>query len=148
MLAHWPVQIRLISPAAPFLAGADLVVAADCVPVAHPTFQRDFVKDKVVMIGCPKFDDLQDYVQRFARIFSSASVRSVAVAVMEVPCCQSLPIAVLQGLRLAGSSLTVDKIVVGTSGEIVGREALQPDALIPEARGCGGGGRRGPVPPA
>ena len=35
-LSHWPVQIRLVPAQAPFLKNADLLVAADCVPVAYP----------------------------------------------------------------------------------------------------------------
>ena len=54
-LSHWPVQIMLVPPTAPFLKGADLLVLADCVPVAFPTVHRDFLKGKAVMMGCPKF---------------------------------------------------------------------------------------------
>jgi NAD-dependent dihydropyrimidine dehydrogenase PreA subunit len=57
-LSHWPVQIRLVSAQAPFLQNADLLVAADCVPVAYPHFHRDFLADRVIMMGCPKFDDV------------------------------------------------------------------------------------------
>ncbi len=57
-LSHWPVQIRLVPATAPFLQGADLLVAADCTPVAYPNFHQDFLQDKAVMIGCPKFDDV------------------------------------------------------------------------------------------
>ena len=38
-LSHWPIQINLIQPSAPFLKGADLLVAADCVPAAFAGFQ-------------------------------------------------------------------------------------------------------------
>jgi NAD-dependent dihydropyrimidine dehydrogenase PreA subunit len=62
-LSHWPVQIRLVPAQAPFLKNADLLVAADCVPVAYPHFHRDFLADRVVMMGCPKFDDVNGYVQ-------------------------------------------------------------------------------------
>jgi len=41
-LSHWPVQIRLVPPTAPFLKGANLLVAADCAPVAYANFHRDF----------------------------------------------------------------------------------------------------------
>ena len=63
-LSHWPVQIMLVPPTAPFLMGADLLVLADCVPVAFPTVHRDFIKGKAVMMGCPKLDNAQVPIQQ------------------------------------------------------------------------------------
>ncbi len=117
-LAHWPVQIRLVPPQAPFLQDARLVIAADCVPVALPGFHREFVSGSAVMIGCPKFDDLEAYARRFTEIFSTARVRSVTVVVMEVPCCQSLPVAVRRGMEIAGSKAPLEIVVVGVDGEV------------------------------
>ena len=70
------MQIRLVPPTAPFLKGADLLVAADCTPLAYPNFHRDFLQGKVVMVGCPKFDDAQAYVQKFADIFNTAGIKA------------------------------------------------------------------------
>ena len=123
-LSHWPVQIRLVPPTAPFLKGADLLVAADCTPVAYPNFHEDFLKGKVVMVGCPKFDDVQDYIQKFADIFSTADIKSITVAVMEVPCCQGLPIIVEKGMEMAGKRIPMEKVVIGARGEVLGRERL------------------------
>ena len=124
-LSHWPVQIRLIAPTAPFLDDARLVVAADCVPVALPGFHREFVAGSAVMIGCPKFDDLEAYTQRFTELFSTARVRSVTVVVMEVPCCRSLPTAVRRGIEAAGASVPLEVVVVGVDGEIRQRTVVQ-----------------------
>ena len=74
-LSHWPVQIRLVPPTAPFLKGRSLLVAADCTPVACPDFHRDFLKDRAVLIGCPKFDDTDEYVAKFRDIFLTAGVK-------------------------------------------------------------------------
>jgi len=123
-LSHWPVQIALVPPHAPFLRGADLLVAADCVPVAVPNFHAAFLDGRAVMIGCPKFDDLAAYAQRFAALFAQSGVKSVSVAVMEVPCCQSLPEAVRRGRDAAGSDVAIEKVVVGVDGQIVSRTAL------------------------
>jgi Fe-S-cluster-containing hydrogenase component 2 len=116
-LTHWPVQIRLVPPTAPFLRGADLLVTADCVPIAYPNFHQDFLDGKVVLVGCPKFDDVELYVQRFADIFASADIRSVTVVVMEVPCCQALPMIIERGMRLVGAAIPVEKVVIGLNGE-------------------------------
>ena len=118
-LSHWPVQIKLVPPTAPFLKGADLLVAADCVPVAYPNFHRDFLKGRAVMIGCPKFDDVQEYVKKFEEIFRTAGIRSVTVVDMEVPCCSSLPRIVKGGMDRAGKSVPLEEVVIGAGGEIL-----------------------------
>ncbi len=123
-LSHWPVQIRLVPPTALFLKGADLLVAADCTPMAYPNFHQDFLKGKVVMVGCPKFDDIQDYIQKFADIFNTADIKSVTVVVMEVPCCQGLPIIVEKGMEMAGRKIPMEKVVISPRGEVLGREKL------------------------
>jgi ferredoxin len=123
-LSHWPVQIRLVPPTAPFLKGADLLVAADCTPIAYPNFHRDFLKGKAVMVGCPKFDDVQGYVEKFAEIFSVADIRSVTVVDMEVPCCSALPMIVKRGMKAAGKDIPVEEVVISARGEILKREKL------------------------
>jgi ferredoxin len=122
-LSHWPVQIRLVPHTAPFLKGADLLVAADCTPVAYPNFHKDFLNGKVVIVGCPKFDDVQEYIQKFADIFSTANINSVTVLVMEVPCCQGLPMIVMKGMEQAGKKIPVEKIVIGSRGDILSRDS-------------------------
>jgi len=121
-LSHWPVQIKLVPPTAPFLKGAHLLVAADCAAVAYPNFHRDFLKGKAVMIGCPKFDDVQGYVDKFTEVFKAADVRSVTVADMEVPCCSSLPRIVKRAMDAAGKSVPVEEVVISSRGEILKRE--------------------------
>ena len=123
-LTHWPVQVRLVPPTAPFLKGADLLVVADCVPVAYPRFHADFLKGKVVLVGCPKFDDVQDYIQRFADIFKTADVRSISVVVMEVPCCQGLPIVVERGMEKSGKKIPMERVMISARGEVLGREKM------------------------
>jgi Pyruvate/2-oxoacid:ferredoxin oxidoreductase delta subunit len=123
-LAHWPVQINLVPPTAPFLKGAHLLVAADCTPVAYPRFHRDFLEGKAVMLGCPKFDDAQAYIQRFAEIFKQADIKGITVVVMEVPCCQGLPVIITKGMALAGKEIPLDQVIISTRGEILERERL------------------------
>ena len=123
-LTHWPVQIRLVPPTAPFLKGADLLVAADCTPIAYPNFHRDFLNGKVVMVGCPKFDDVQTYIQKFADIFRTAGIKSVEVVTMEVPCCQGLPVIVKKGLELSGKKIPLEQVVISTRGEVLKRQKI------------------------
>ncbi|HEX7534710.1 MAG TPA: 4Fe-4S binding protein [Syntrophales bacterium] len=124
-LSHWPVQIRLVPPTAPFLKKADLLVVADCTPVAYPRLHDDFMKGKVVLMGCPKFDETDMYVNRFAQIFKEADIRSITVLVMEVPCCQGLPVIIRDGMKMAGKNIPLEKVVIGRTGEVLKRELLK-----------------------
>jgi Pyruvate/2-oxoacid:ferredoxin oxidoreductase delta subunit len=121
-LSHWPIQIRLVPPTAPFLKRAHLLVAADCTPIAYPNFHNDFLKDKVVMIGCPKFDDAQLYLQKFTEIFKNADIRSITVLVMEVPCCQGLLMIIHKALELAGRDIPLEEITISPKGTIIKKE--------------------------
>jgi len=118
-LTHWPVQIRLVPAQAPFLKGADLLVLADCCAVAYPRLHQDMLNGKVVMMGCPKFDDADAYVDKFADIFKTANIKSITAVVMEVPCCSGLPMILRKGMALAGKKIPVEKIVISTRGEIL-----------------------------
>jgi len=117
-LSHWPVQIRLVPAQAPFLKNADLLVAADCVPVAYPHFHRDFLADRVVMMGCPKFDDVNGYIQKFVEVFEQAKPRSIKLAIMEVPCCAGMRMIVKEALKQAGQDIPMEEVIVGARGEI------------------------------
>ena len=123
-LSHWPVQIRLVPPTAPFLKGADLLVAADCTPLAYPNFHQDFLKDRVVLVGCPKLDDVENYVQKFADIFRTADIKSVTVVTMEVPCCQGLPVIVKRGMELAERKIPLNHVIISIRGDVLKREKL------------------------
>ena len=118
-LSHWPVQIRLVPPTAPFLKGADLLVAADCTSVAYASFHSDFLKGKAVMIGCPKFDNAEEYVDKFAAVFDTADIKSVTVLVMEVPCCQGLPVIVERGMKKSGRTIPIEKVTINAQGKVV-----------------------------
>ena len=123
-LSHWPVQISLVPPTAPFLQGAHVLVAADCTAFAYPNFHQDFLKGKAVMVGCPKLDEVQAYVQKFAEIFATADIKSITVVVIEVPCCQGLPMIVQKGMTLAGKKIPVEQVIISTRGEVLKKESL------------------------
>jgi Fe-S-cluster-containing hydrogenase component 2 len=123
-LSHWPVQISLVPPTAPFLKGADLLIAADCTPFAYPNFHQKFLKGRTVMVGCPKFDEVQSYIQKFTQIFQEADIKSIRVVVIEVPCCEGLAMIVQKALKLAGKTIPTEQVVISTRGEILKKEKL------------------------
>ncbi len=118
-LGHWPVQIRLVPSGAPFLKDADLLIAADCVPVAYPSFHKDFLAGKAVMIGCPKFDDAQMYIDKLAQVFAESGIKSVTAVIMEVPCCSGLPMIIKKALEKSGMDLPFKEVVVSARGEVL-----------------------------
>jgi hypothetical protein len=124
-LSHWPVQIMLVPPTAPFLKGADLLVLADCAPVAFPTLHQDFLQGKAVMMGCPKFDDAQHYIEKFAQICKVSGIKSITSVVMEVPCCSALPMIVKKGMELSGTPIPMEEVVISTRGKVIERRQVQ-----------------------
>lgn len=95
-LSHWPVQLMLVPPTAPFLRGANILVCADCVPFAVPDFHSRYLHGRVVLVGCPKLDDLEHYRQKLRQILEVAQPASLTVVRMEVPCCAGIANAVIE----------------------------------------------------
>ena len=95
------------------------MVVSDCAPVAYPNFHGRFLRGKAVLLGCPKFDNAQEYVKKFAEIFRTADIRSVTVIDMEVPCCSALPAIVRKGMQEAGKGIPIEEVVISVRGEIV-----------------------------
>jgi NAD-dependent dihydropyrimidine dehydrogenase PreA subunit len=120
-LRNWPIQIRLIPPHAPFLKNADVLIAADCTAVAVPGFQEKYLQDKVVMMGCPKFDDAEAYIQKFTDILTTCSLKSITILIVEVPCCSAMNVIVKQAMVRAGVTVPVEQITVTTQGEELNR---------------------------
>jgi NAD-dependent dihydropyrimidine dehydrogenase PreA subunit len=123
-LSHWPIQIRLIPPSAPFLKNADLLIAADCTTVAAANFHSDFLKNRVIMMGCPKFDDADGYVAKFSEIFSSVEINSITIVIMEVPCCQSMRAIVKQALKNSAKNIAAEVVTISARGEEISTAAL------------------------
>lgn len=118
-LSHWPVQIRLVPPSAPFLENCDLLIAADCTAVTCPSLQQDFIQGRKVMMGCPKFDDQQLYVDRFTELFSNRKLNSVTILIMEVPCCAAMLQIVRKARSQAGAKVPVRQVVISTQGAVL-----------------------------
>jgi NAD-dependent dihydropyrimidine dehydrogenase PreA subunit len=123
-LTHWPVQLHLLSPAAPVLRGARLLVAADCVPVAYGNFHGDFLRGRTVVIACPKLDDTRGYVEKLTAIIAHCGLQDITVAHMEVPCCTGILQLVLQARAAAGSAIPLVEVVVSTRGQVLARRRI------------------------
>ncbi len=116
-LRQWPVQMHLVPPSAPFLKEADLLLAADCVPFAYADFHKDYLKDRALLIGCPKLDDGQAYLQKLTAILTQNDIRSLTVAHMEVPCCSGLIAIARQALAACGKEIPLTTVKFGVQGD-------------------------------
>ncbi len=109
-LSNWPIQIKLAPPTADYFNNADLLIAADCVSFAYPNF-HNLLQDKVLLIGCPKLDEADFYVQKLGQIIKHNDIKSISIAHMEVPCCFGLGALVNKAIEVSGKNLSAEKMV-------------------------------------
>ncbi len=119
-LGQWPVQLHLVSTTASYFQGADLLITADCVPVAYAGYHEDFLKGKAVVMGCPKLDDNNFYTQKLTELFSKSDIKSITVLKMEVPCCGGIGMAARQALAASGKQIPYKEVTIGIQGQIKG----------------------------
>ena len=117
-LRQWPVQIKLAPVSAPYFAGADLLVAADCTAYAYGDFHREFIRGHVTLIGCPKLDDV-DYADKLGAILSANDIASVTVVRMEVPCCGGIEHAVCRAIEGSGKDIPCRVVTVSIDGRLL-----------------------------
>jgi NAD-dependent dihydropyrimidine dehydrogenase PreA subunit len=127
-LANWPIQLTLVPPMAPFLKGADILLAADCVPFAYADFHRRFLKGSPVIIGCPKLDQMEAYAKKLTEILRTARPRSLTVLHMEVPCCSGFTRLAQYAIQAAQSDIPLTDITIGIRGDILDTVELTPAA--------------------
>jgi len=116
-LAHWPVQLTLVPPSAPFLKGADLLLAADCVPFAYAGFHQDFLTDHALVVACPKLDDFEAHLDKLTQILRQSEPKSLTVVHMEVPCCFGLVHMAKKASSASGKNIPFREITVGVKGD-------------------------------
>jgi len=123
-LSHWPIQIKLMGTVIPFLNNADVLVAADCTAFAVKGFHERFLKDKRLLIGCPKLDNAQFYVEKFTEIFSNIPIKSVTCLRMEVPCCGGMTAILREAINRSGKNIPLNETIIGVKGDVLGERAV------------------------
>ena len=116
-LSQWPVQLRLAPLKAQYFDGCDLLVAADCSAFAYGCFHEDFIRGKIVLIGCPKLDP-QDSWRKLSEIIASNDIQSVTAVRMEVPCCGPLSEAAKAAAEARG--IPFSSVAIGIDGTLKG----------------------------
>lgn len=128
-LTHWPVQLHLLSPHAPVLRGARLLVAADCVPIAYANFHADLLRGRAVVIACPKLDDPTGYVEKLTTLIADNELHDITVVHMEVPCCTGIVHLVMEARQRANARVPVEEVVVSIRGDLLARRHLAAHAV-------------------
>ncbi len=123
-LSQWPVQLKLVSPRAPYLANADLLLVADCVPFAMGDFHDKFLKNHSIAIGCPKLDDSRFYIEKLAEIIKMNELNSLTVIHMEVPCCSGLTYIAKEAIAHSGAKMSFEDITIGLQGNVLKTESI------------------------
>lgn len=118
-LGHWPIQLMLVPENAPFLKGRDLIVLADCAAVAYVNLHEKFLNGNAVVMGCPKFDNVEIYGQKLTGIIRSSGIESISVVHMEVPCCFGLKKLVSDAIHSSGRNISLQNHVIGIHGEVL-----------------------------
>jgi ferredoxin len=117
-LSQWPVQIKLVPANAPYFDGANLLIAADCTAYAYGNFHKEFIRNRITLIGCPKLDE-GDYTEKLTRIIADNDIKSVTIVRMEVPCCGGIETAAKRALQASGKFIPWTVITISTDGRII-----------------------------
>lgn len=112
ILSQWPIQLALVSPNAPFLDKADILLVADCVPFAYANFHRDFLDNNTLLVACPKLDDFQSHLEKLAMIIEHSHIRSVTVLHMDIPCCSGLVHMAKQAISNSGKDIPLNETTI------------------------------------
>jgi len=115
-LRQWPVQIMLVPSSSPYLKNGDVLLAADCVPFAYADFHQELLKDKVLLVGCPKLDDADFYKEKITQILKTNDIKSVTCARMEVPCCFGLVHIMKSAIKDSGKNIPLKEVIIGIKG--------------------------------
>ncbi|WP_300703643.1 ATP-binding protein, partial [uncultured Brachyspira sp.] len=111
-LRNWPIQLKLMNPNANYLDNADLLIAADCVPFSYPNFHLRFLKNKILLMFCPKLDsDIDSYIEKLINIFTNKNINSISIVRMEVPCCGGVEMIVQKALEMANKNIITKEYI-------------------------------------
>lgn len=112
---NWPIQIQLAPVQAPYFAQANLLIAADCTAFTSSFRQQDFMKNRVVLIGCTKLDPI-DYREKLCQIFQLNDIASICVLRMEVPCCGGMSRVVQEAIAQSKKTIPYEEHIIGIQG--------------------------------
>ncbi len=122
-LGHWPIKLQLLSPGAPYLAGSDLLLLADCAAASLPDLHQRMLGGRTVALACPKLDDAQAHIDKLAQLIKGAGFRSITTVIMEVPCCKGLDFIARKAMEQAGVDVPLGNMVISRTGRVLQQNA-------------------------
>ncbi|MCP4725586.1 MAG: 4Fe-4S ferredoxin, partial [bacterium] len=82
-LRQWPIQLHLVQPGMPFFQNKEIVVMNTCGPLASANVHREYLRNRSIVIGCPKLDNTEPYAEKLGMILRDPSIPRVIVVRME-----------------------------------------------------------------
>lgn len=128
-LNQWPIQLKLVNPYADYFDNANILIAADCTAYAYAAMHQDFIKDHITLIGCPKLDDIDEYLEKVTEIFKENEIKSITVLRMSVPCCAGIVNMTTKAYEEAGLEIPYRKVTIGIEGNIISEEKKEESKL-------------------
>ena len=117
-LQQWPCKLGAIPETAPYLDGADILIAADCSAYAYGKIHADFMHGKITLIACP-LHNTRESTEKLINILKNNRVSSLTLLRMEVACCDALEKAVAAALAACGRKVSVRTVTLTTDGRVL-----------------------------
>lgn len=119
-LEQWPVQLHLVSPSAPYFNGKELIIMSTCGPLVNANIHAEYLKNRSVVVACPKLDKVEPYVGKLASIFAGNNIPKIIVVRIEVPCCGGLSQIAVEAARTSmKNNLTIEEHTLAITGELI-----------------------------
>lgn len=117
-IINWPIQIKLAPVLKEYYDRAHLLIAATCTAFSYQDFYQSFMHNRILLIGCPKLDNY-DYSIKLRDIIENNNIFSIALVIMEVPCCKGLLKMVKSAIENSGKDINFSVRVLKTEGGIL-----------------------------
>jgi hypothetical protein len=117
-LMQWPCKITQISSHAPFLDGAELLLAADCTAYAYAKLHTEFMKGRITLVGCPK-EIGAGYEEKLSEILKENDVKGITLIKMDTPCCSAFDKKVKGAIAKSKRDVPFKTVTITTDGKIL-----------------------------
>jgi len=124
-LEQWPVQLHLVNPIASFFNDREMVIMSTCGPIVNANVHEEYIKNRSVVVACPKLDRTDPYIPKLTAIFEHNNIPKAIVVRIEVPCCGGLSYIVVEAARMSGKqNLTIEEHILSIEGELINKQIL------------------------